>query len=358
MIHRRLLVKIYLVKKSAHSPPNGMAAARAGHSNRLEGGWAQDLIGKTGVWFVMEISLALGGGGVKGYAHIGVMYYLEQCGAVISSIAGTSAGGLFGAMYASGFHYEELQEMVNRLDQSKLFNRLPGDGPSLLGLGGVVDLLEELLGDRTFSDLRIPMVMTAVDLDTGQRVKLSEGRLVDAILATIALPGVFPPKEWNGRVLVDGGIVDPVPVSLARAMKPGLPVVASVLTPKVRPWNGRSEPPDILSSIPLINRIYQFRLPQSLSIFMRSVDIATNYLSELRLEVDHPDLIIRPELGDVGLVDQVDIQDVLKRGENAAEAAFPQLVELVAQRSTWGYRISDRLISFGNRFYKKNHFDA
>jgi NTE family protein len=305
----------------------------------------------------MEISLALGGGGVKGYSHIGVLHYLERCGVKIRAIAGTSAGGLFGTIYASGYPFEDIQLMIEKLDQTKLYNRLPGDGPSLMGLGGVIEVLEELLGDRTFDDLRIPLAMTAVDLETGQSVVLSEGRMVDAILATIALPGIFPPREYEGRLLVDGGVVDPVPVSTARALAPEVPVGAVVLSPKTTSWNGHKEPPAFLSSLPLVHRLYKYRLPQSLSIFMRSVDIASSQLTNMRLKIDKPDVIIRPEVSTVGLIDSVDIEEVVKLGEEAAASVLPKIEYMFARKNQWSYRISDSISWFGD-FLKKNTIDS
>lgn len=301
----------------------------------------------------MEVTLALGGGGVKGYAHIGVLRHLERCGIKIRAIAGTSAGGLFGAIYSAGFKYGEMDNVIQKLDQSKFYKRLPGDGPSLLGLGGVINLLEDLLGDMTFADLTIPMAMTAVDLETGQHVILNEGRVVDAILATIALPGIFPPRQLNGRLLVDGGVVDPVPIGVAREMAPAVPVVAVVLTPKMRNWNGHREPPAFLSSLPLISRIYQFRLAQSLNIFMRSVDIASCFISDRCLEIEKPEFIVRPSVNHIGLVDQVDINEVVNLGEKAAEKIMPRLMRV--NRS--GNRFSHRL-PWLNNLIKRTPFDA
>jgi NTE family protein len=301
----------------------------------------------------MEVTVALGGGGVKGYAHIGVLRHLERCGIKIKAVAGTSAGGLFGALYAAGFRYEELDEIIQMLDQSKFFKRNPGDGPSLLGLNGVIKLLEDLLGERTFADLQVPLAMTAVDLEDGQLVILNEGRVVDAVLATIALPGVFPPFHWNDRLLVDGGIIDPVPVRVAREIAPGIPTVAVVLSPVVRSWNGHTNPPVYLNSLPMIKHIYRFRLAQSLNIFMRSVDIANSFISERCLEVEKPEYIIRPPVHHIGLVDQVDIHQVVNLGEQAAEEIIPQMKRI----KHLGNRFPHRLPWLENLF-KRTSIDA
>jgi NTE family protein len=299
----------------------------------------------------MEVTIALGGGGVKGYAHIGVLRHLQKCGIKIRAIAGTSAGGLFGAIYSAGFRYEEMEVLIEKLDQGKFYKRMPGDGPSLLGVGGIIDLLDELLGDLDFADLNIPLAMTAVDLDNGQHVILDKGRVVDAILATIALPGIFPPRQINGKLLVDGGVVDPIPIRVAREMAPDVPVVAVVLTPKLHRWNGHREPPAFLNSIPLINKIYQFRLAQSLNVFIRSVDIASCFIADQALEIEKPEFTIRPKLNHIGLIDQVDIMEVVNLGEKAAEEITPKMLQQVKRQT---YRFSNRLPWLNNFFIKNN----
>src|SRR5512143_3953719 len=123
----------------------------------------------------MDISVALGGGGARGYSHVGVLRRLEKEGYRIRAVAGTSFGGIVAALYAAGYSPDEMEEIFCRVDQRKLYGRAPGDGPSLLGLTGVTQWLDETLGDRGFEDLRIPCALTAVDLNSAKEVILSEG---------------------------------------------------------------------------------------------------------------------------------------------------------------------------------------
>src|SRR5512147_2373251 len=139
----------------------------------------------------MDITLALGGGGSRGNAHIGVIRRLEQEGFRIKGIAGTSFGGIIGVLYAAGYRPNDIEEIFCSLDQKSLYGHGPEDGPSLIGLAGVNQWLMTLLGERTFDSLRIPFAVTATDLKSGREVVLSSGRLMDAILATIAMPAVF-----------------------------------------------------------------------------------------------------------------------------------------------------------------------
>ncbi len=287
----------------------------------------------------MEISLALGGGGAKGVAHLGVLRCLEREGFVIKAIAGTSAGGIVGAMYAAGFSADQIIERFMQIDYAHLYARQPGDGPSLLGVAGVNQILGEMLGERTFQDLEIPLAMTAVDLSTGGEVVIKHGRVVDAVLATIAIPGIFPPQTWENYYLVDGGLLDPVPVLPARSLAPTLPVVAVVLaSPQPLPVH-TMDAPAFLKNVPLLNQIARLRVAQAFNIFMHAIEIGGIYITETRLQLDQPDVVIRPAVVDVGLLDRVDVPNIVERGENAAQEALPEIRR--AQR--WERRLARRL---------------
>jgi NTE family protein len=273
----------------------------------------------------MEISIALGGGGAKGIAHLGVLRCLEANGFVIRAIAGTSAGGIIAATYAAGYSPQEMLARFQQVDQSRLYGRQTGDGPALLGIAGVNRVLQEMLGDRTFEDLRIPCALTAVDLITENEVLLQRGRVADAVLATIALPGIFPPYHWEEYYLVDGGLLDPVPVAPARSLAPRLPVVAVVLSNlDPRPLN-ILEPPEFLGRVPLLNRVARLRVAQAFNIFWHSLEISSRHFTAMRLKLDQPDVIIQPKLDDIGIFDRVDITEIAQRGEQAALEALPAL---------------------------------
>lgn len=290
----------------------------------------------------MNVTVALGGGGVKGNAHLGVLRVLDRAGFRIRALAGTSAGGLWGSFYAAGFSPDEIERQMNFYDYTVLYKRQPGDGPAMLGLGGVIRLLESVLGDCTFEELRLPFAVTAVDLELARRVVLRSGRLIDALLATIAVPGVFPPKEIAGRLLIDGGVMDPVPISLARALAPGLPVVAVVLSPSVDQWQNPVKP-RLLSTLPFLGSyISRHRFARALDIFMRSVDIGGALLTEQILELERPEVVIRPAVPHMGLLDPVDVSEVARIGERAAETALPELFRAVSWRGRLSNRISRR----------------
>ncbi|MBI5825725.1 MAG: patatin-like phospholipase family protein [Chloroflexi bacterium] len=288
----------------------------------------------------MDITLALGGGGSKGNSHIGVIRRLEKEGYKIRSVAGTSFGGLVGILYAAGYSPQEIQAAFEGVEQSRLYGRTSEDGPSLLGLDGVRKLLEKLLGEKTFNDLRIPAAVPAVDINSGGEVIISSGCLKDAILATIALPGIFPLHRMNGWDLTDGGVLNPVPVSVARMLSPGLPVVAVVLNdPMDKPLRPHKIPvPGILPKT-IAERLTRMTLAQSLDIFLRSVDVSSRALAYYRLELEKPEIIIRPAVHHISLLDKIVVADVVQLGEQATEEILPQLKRAVSWPARMGKKI-------------------
>jgi NTE family protein len=281
----------------------------------------------------MDILLALGGGGSKGNAHIGVLRVLEREGFQIRAIAGTSAGGMAASAYAAGHSPDVLEEYMARVDQRGLFGFHLGDGPALLGISGIAKAMADLLGDLNFADLKLPCALTAVDLDSGREMTLQEGRVLDAVLATVAIPGVFPPRKWGEYLLVDGGVLNPVPVTVVREISPvpNLPVVAVTLTSA--PTERGHLPP--LGSKPtevIFTRIARMRVAQAFEIFLHSIEIGMSTITEMRLQLDHPDVIVRPAVSQIGYLDQVDVSEVVRLGELATEAVLPELRRAVSWR--------------------------
>lgn len=288
----------------------------------------------------MEISLALGGGGAKGNAHIGVLRRLEKEGYKIRSVAGTSFGGIVGAFYALGYSPKEIQAIFESADQKALYGRDHEDGPSLLGLSGARELFERVIGGKTFADTRIPCALTAVDIDSGTEVILDDGSLMDAVLATIALPGIFPVQRIGDMNLVDGGVLNPVPVSLARKLSPDLPVVAVVLNDPIdKPLNPYSLPVPGIVPRAIADRISRISLAQSLDIFLRSVDASSRYVAHLRLQVDKPEVLVRPNVHHINLLDNVAVEEVARLGEEALENVLPDLKRKTAWLSRFNRRV-------------------
>jgi NTE family protein len=284
----------------------------------------------------MNITLALGGGGAKGNSHIGVIRRLEQAGIKIEAIAGTSFGGLVAIFYALGHTPDQIEDLFATLDQSQLYGFSPHEGPSLLGLAGTTQWLTQHMGEKTFDDLKFPCVVTAADLKSGCEVILSKGSLVDAVLATIAVPGIFPARMLGEWELVDGGTLDPVPVAAARTLKPHLPVIAVVLTiPMGVPAQSWNVPVPDYFPRQLVERITKLRYAQAFDTFWRSLDMSTRAVTEYRLEVDKPEIILRPQVTDIDMLDRVDVHEVVKKGEEIVELTLPEIRKLF----TWQSRL-------------------
>lgn len=289
----------------------------------------------------MEISLALGGGGVRGVAHLGVIRALESHDFTIKAIAGTSAGGLIGAVYAAGFNTQDIEAAVNDLDENRSFNRKPSDHPSLLGLSGITNKLSELLADRTFDDLKIPFSATAVSLYSGKEIILQQGKVMDSVLATIAIPGVFPSQEIGGRVLVDGGVLDPIPIQVARWMRPDLPVVAVILHKVPDDWSGEelTLPLPVPGPSSIVDRLTKLRPVQAFKIFTRAIEVSSKHLTELSIELYKPEVVISPKVGHIGLLQYINSEEMIQIGIDATEETMQQL----KSEANWVKRIQRQL---------------
>ncbi len=288
----------------------------------------------------LDISVALGGGGSKGNSHIGVLRYLEQQGFQIRAIAGSSFGGLVACFYAAGFSPDDIEEIFARADQSKLYTRVKDESASLLGLTHVDGWLRENLGELTFEDLLIPCAVTAVDLRTADEVILRHGPLRPAILSTIALPGIFPSFMSDEAELIDGGLLNPVPVSVARSLAPSLPVVAVALHSRLgEPIHSRPMPWLTGMAGLLATRLVNWRVAKAFDVFMRSIEIAGRQMAELRLQLEKPEVVIRPAVTDIGVLERVDVHEVVKLGEEAAREVLPDLL----RATTWGAGLGRRV---------------
>ena len=210
----------------------------------------------------------------------------------------------------------------------------------MLGTSGVRRAINDLLGDKTFADLEIPCAVTSVDLNSTSEVIISEGPVLEALLATIAFPGILPAFHRGEHRLVDGAVMDPVPVSVVRSLAGNLPIVASVLLPPPERW---AELPrhHYFSPLKILDRFTRLRVAHAFEIFLESVDIYGRMLTELRLEMDVPDVIIRPDVGHIGSFDKVDIRAVVKLGEEAA----PGQVNSIRKAAGWRNRLKRRRLS-------------
>ncbi len=274
-----------------------------------------------------NVTLALGGGGTKGFAHIGVIKEILRKGYGISAIAGTSAGGIVGALYASGYEIGQIESFARKLDYGKLFTINITEPPSLLSLGKLISILKGYIGDRTIESLEIPFAVSAVDNHTGQEFVINKGSLINALKATTAVSGVFPPFIAKNHALVDGGVLNPVPVDIARWLNENDPVVAVSLSAPRDKWSNLPtyKIPNYLP-IPefVANQIYNLRIGKAVQTFTDSLELMMNMIAWLRLKTDKPDVVVIPEVFHHTMYDNVDLDEMIQAGVEAVRRNISQ----------------------------------
>lgn len=270
-----------------------------------------------------RLGLVLGGGGGKGAAHLGVIQVLQDLHIPIDMIVGTSAGGAVAVLHAAGVPLDDIRELFRSTDLRRIF--IPD--PTRTGLVGQrrrEELLTALLGDRTFADLPIPCAVTATDLVSGQMVLLNEGPLVPAVLATTALPSIFPPVLIDGRALVDGGVLNNVPVDVAKGMGADK-VIAVELNDAVAEFS--------LASAEAANPLARLMLaPQQFTIANRALSLLVNHATALHLREHPPELLISPDVCDIPTLDMSNPEKGQQVGVIAAREAAARLLDLRAWR--------------------------
>jgi NTE family protein len=274
-----------------------------------------------------KIGLALGGGGARGLAHVGILKVLLREQIPIDVISGTSMGGIVGAMHAVGLSPEQMEaEATKRGEIGQIFKlidlRLVGSG--LLGGKRIKKMLVEMLGaETTFADLRLPFAVISTDYNSGREVVLKDGNLADAVRATMSVPGVFEPVEIGGYKLLDGGVLDNVPVGVARSLGAEKVIAVDVLP------NFRLNEP---GKDPIVPPLKTKKMPKAYRQLWHVELVMIAALTEFRLKESPPDVMIRPDLPvDMDLLLSFDRpQEAIECGVQAAEAALPQIRALLA----------------------------
>lgn len=272
-----------------------------------------------------SLALALAGGAARGLAHIGVLDVLERERIRPRFIAGTSMGGLIGALSAAGRSAGEIARLAEGFHFPRRF--IPG---GLLAWSTIFPTAEPVLRELYFEALPIELAMTAVDLERGRQVILHEGRLLPAVRATCAVPGVMPPEKHDGCWLVDGGLVNLVPVDLAWAAD--VDVVVAV-KPKAHHAHRMSYLDAHGAS--LVSRVGRW-LPNpataklSFEILVRAAEITLDTTATLAASMSGPELLVEPDVDGIGMRDFERADDAIAAGRRAMEAALPALRGLLA----------------------------
>lgn len=280
------------------------------------------------------IALALGGGAARGWAHIGVLRALDEAGIQIDMIAGTSIGALVGGCYLAG-KLDELEEFARSLTKRRIFGlldlHLGGNG--LLGGLKLTAKMQEHLNGTTFADLTRPFVCVAAEIRTGHEIWLSNGSLITAMRASYALPGVFEPVTCNKRVLVDGALVNPVPVSVCRAYEQRLVVAVNLhydlfgraaVIKHSADTDGDGEAELVIDKGPSDR---EARLGIT-GVMVEAFNIIQDRISRARMAGDPPDLSLLPKLGHIGLTEFHRADEAIRLGYETARAQIGELERL------------------------------
>jgi len=235
-----------------------------------------------------KVGLALGGGAALGAAHIGVLRALEEYGISISHIAGTSIGAFIAALYAFNMNWKDIEEIamdMNWLDISRLSLSQYG----LLSNDKLGDLIKKHIGDVDFDQADIHLAMIATDITTGEKVVLSDGDVATAVMASTCVPGVFIPVEINDRLLVDGGIVENVPVTTLKEM--GADTIVGVD----------------------LNAMLSKRKPRNIiEVLLKTFDFTL--MTATKLQTADADILIEPDLSSFNMIDSDQVADLIEQG--------------------------------------------
>jgi NTE family protein len=298
------------------------------------------------------IGLALGGGAARGFSHIGIVRTLVAHGIVPDIVVGTSIGAVVGGSYAAG-RLDTLEQWARSLQPRNIFGyldiRLNGSG--LIGGAKLAAQLEAALGKTLIEDLPLKFATVATEVRTGHEIWLTHGRMVDAMRASYALPGIFSPVLVGDRWLVDGALVNPVPVSAARALGAEI-VIAANLSSDVFAHSttifshgaATAEPAPIIEPEPSKRGFGRFFSPERTmkreffgsagrpgisTVMVDAFNIMQDRITRARLAGDPPDLLISPRVGQIGWFDFHRADDLIAHGARAAERAIDSIQEAI-----------------------------
>jgi NTE family protein len=306
----------------------------------------------------VKIGLALGSGSARGWAHIGVIRSLQDEGIKIDLICGTSIGAVVAGAYAADF-LDPMDHWIRELTWADILGfmdvTLPRSG--LIEGGKIIHYFKETLSDPAIEDLSIPFAAVATDLKTGQEIWLQKGSLMDAIRASMSLPGILTPYQQNAQWLVDGGLVNPVPVSLCRAM--GADVVIAVnlnsdimgklrftRMPDQRPpenqqmedltlprklaafFNGKLRRTN-LSIFKRYGQSLQGRSPSLFEVIAMSINIMQDRITKQRLAGEPPEILVSPRLNHIGLLEFNRAAETIEEGRLAMNRMMPLLKDML-----------------------------
>lgn len=285
----------------------------------------------------IRIGLALGSGVARGWAHIGVLKAIDKLGIEPDIIAGSSIGSLVGGFYLSG-HMRQLELWARRMTRLRLLKNYFSLSGGVISGGKLFREAESYLGDIDIKDLRAPFVAVATDLWTGHEVWLRKGKLTDAMRASLSLPAVFKPVRMNGHWLIDGALVNPVPVSVCRALGAQMVISVNLNADIMGKGHDPAQAEDAKKSgaqnlaTAAFEKVMHSRPanPSTFDVMFASLNIVQDRIARSRLAGEPPDVSINPRVGHVGLLDFHRAEELIKLGEAAVDRAMPEIRDAIS----------------------------
>jgi NTE family protein len=296
----------------------------------------------------LSIGLALGGGSARGFAHIGVLRTLMANGIRPDVIAGTSIGAVAGGLYAVD-KLDEFEAWARSLTRRRIFGYLDFSlsGSGIIGGSRLASSLTDEIADVSIEDLPLKLAAIATEIGTGHEIWLTRGRLAEALRASYALPGIFPPARIGGRWLMDGALVNPVPVSAARACGARLVIAVNLNSDNfgrgtVIQNHGSDETDLAVAMSPPANglrdkaeRIMRRQFlgtpgkPGFSTVMVEAFYVMQDRITRARLAGDPPDVLINPKIGNIGFFDFHRAEEAIKLGAEATERGLDSILEAV-----------------------------
>lgn len=315
----------------------------------------------------LKVGIALSGGAVRGISHIGILKILEREKITVDFIAGTSIGALIGALYASGTTVNEIEQIAKTAKWKELVDfTIPKTG--LITGKKIEDYVKKILKCKNFEELKIPLSIITTDLNSGEKIVFNQGDTVKAVRASISVPGVFEPVVDNNYILVDGGLVDPIPVDIVKAMGADI-VIAVDLTININSAdlidkqkeesklaefferefitteisylkdflkNNKIKLPfltDRFLNPKMMMNIVSNKEVKIVKYIIRSLDILSNQFAKEKLKYSYIDVIIKPEFQGIKWTEFDKTEQCIKAGEIAAEEAVAKIKRLLQKEA-------------------------
>ena len=261
-----------------------------------------------------KIGLVLGSGGARGIAHIGVLKVLEKNNIPIDYIAGASAGALIGSYYALNTETDGMEKIALKTTKRELLTLIDPSNPKRALIKGnkIKNFIKNLLNDRDFKDVKIPLTVVVTDLEKGRELHIKKGNLADAVRASIGIPGIFYPARLDDKWLVDGGLINATPVDVARDMGADF-IIAVDLT---------------------MGTEVTFKEPTIVETLLRSFDIMRTELTKMKIQSVKDLVLIQPTIHNKNGIDSLRFYEAkrfIKAGEEAAEKAIPEIKKKIKE---------------------------